>query len=33
MIGAVGALPRVERVVDELQLGVRGKPPYKVAPK
>jgi hypothetical protein len=33
MLGAVGALPRVERVVDELQLGVRAKPPYKVAPK
>jgi hypothetical protein len=31
MLGAVGALPRVERVIDELQLGTRGKPPYKVA--
>lgn len=31
MIGAVGALPRVERVVDELLLGTRGKPPYEVA--
>jgi hypothetical protein len=33
IIGAVGALPRVERVIDEMQLGVVGKPPYKVAPK
>jgi len=33
MIGAVAALPRVERVIDELQVGTGGKPPYKVAPR
>jgi hypothetical protein len=32
MIGAVGALPRVERVIDELQVGTSGKPPYKLPP-
>lgn len=31
IIGAVAALPRVERVIDELQVGTGGKPPYKVA--
>ena len=33
MIGAVGALPRVERVVDELLIGTSGKPPYRLPPK
>jgi hypothetical protein len=33
MLGAVGALPRVERVIDELQLGTGGKPPYRRAPR
>lgn len=33
MLGAVGALPRVERVVDELQVGTGGKPPYRRAPR
>jgi hypothetical protein len=33
ILGAVGALPRVERVVDELMVGTSGKPPYKVPPK
>jgi len=33
IIGAVGALPRVERVVDEMQVGTSGKPPYKLPPK
>jgi hypothetical protein len=27
-VGAVGALPCVERVIDELMVGTRGKPPY-----
>lgn len=33
MIGAVGALPRVDRVIDELQIGTGGKPPYKLPPR
>ena len=33
LLGAVGALPRVERVIDELQVGVGGKPPYKLPPR
>jgi hypothetical protein len=31
IVGAVAALPRVERVIDEMQVGTGGKPPYKVA--
>jgi osmotically-inducible protein OsmY len=33
ILGAVGALPRVERVVDELMIGTSAKPPYKLPPK
>jgi hypothetical protein len=33
LIGAIGALPRVERVIDELQVGTSGKPPYKSPPR
>jgi len=32
IIGAVGALPRVERVLDEMQVGTKGKPPYHLPP-
>jgi len=32
IIGAVGALPRVERVLDEMQVGTKGKPPYRLPP-
>ena len=33
ILGAVGALPRVERVIDEMQIGTSGKPPYRLPPK
>jgi hypothetical protein len=33
IIGAVAALPRVERVIDELQVGTSGKPPYRLPPR
>jgi hypothetical protein len=32
IIGAVTALPRVERVLDEMQVGTKGKPPYRLPP-
>jgi hypothetical protein len=33
MIGAVAALPRVDRVLDEMQIGTSGKPPYQLPPR
>jgi hypothetical protein len=32
IVGAVGALPRVERVIDEIMVGTNGKPPYTLPP-
>ena len=32
IIGAIGALPRVERVLNEMQVGTKGKPPYRLPP-
>jgi len=33
LMGAVGALPRVDRVIDEMMVGTKGKPPYPLPPR